>query len=246
MSAFQLEVIAFTLESCRLIEAAGAHRIELCDNPGEGGTTPSYGIIHAARKATTLPLYVMIRPRGGDFVYSDSEFEAMRYDVEVCKRAGCDGIVTGLLRPDGTVDAERTQRLVDAAYPMGVTFHRAFDRVPDPFAALETIIATGCERILTSGLMPTAPEGAARIRDLIRAAGQRISIMPGSGIRSSNIARLWEKTGATEYHTSARCFRMGNMAYHNPALGETLETIAVDTDEIKATLAQLASCLPHP
>lgn len=241
MNAFQLEVIAFTHESCRVIELAGAHRIELCDNPGEGGTTPSYGMIHAARKSTNIPLYVMIRPRGGDFLYSSDEWNIMQQDVEVCKRAGCDGIVTGFLQADGTIDFERTRKIVDAAYPMGVTFHRAFDRVSDPFAALENIIEAGCERILTSGLMPTALAGAAKIQALIQAANGRISIMPGSGVRSSNLQILHQQTGATEFHTSARCLQKGSMRYQNPSFETPLEIVGVDRDEISACIAQLAS-----
>lgn len=241
MNVFQLEVIAFTIESCQQIEQAGAHRIELCDNPGEGGTTPSYGMIHAARKVTNIPLYVMIRPRGGDFLYSDAEWEIMRHDVAVCKRAGCDGIVTGMLCANGAIDLERTKQLVDIAYPMGVTFHRAFDRVPDPLVALETVIDAGCERILTSGLMPTAVEGAALIHKLIQSAAGRITIMPGSGVRSSNISELRQKTGATEFHTSARCFQNGGMMYQNPALSENLKIIGVDAAEISTCIRQLAA-----
>lgn len=241
MSVFQLEVIAFTHDSCQVIEQAGAHRIELCDNPGEGGTTPSYGMIHAARTSINIPLYVMIRPRGGDFLYNSEEWKIMQHDVEVCKRAGCDGIVTGFLQADGTIDFERTRKIVDAAYPMGVTFHRAFDRVSDPFAALESIIEAGCERILTSGLMPTAIEGAAKIQELIQAANGRISIMPGSGVRSNNLQQLHHLTGATEFHTSARCMQKSSMLYQNPSLEPPLEMIGVDSDEISACIAQFAA-----
>src|SRR5574338_1713550 len=195
---YTLEVIAFTIESVLLAQQSGAHRIELCDNPGEGGTTPGYGMIKTAREKTTLQLYPIIRPRGGDFLYSDEAFEVMKRDVMLCRELGCDGVVTGLLQADGSVDKKRTAALVEAAYPLGVTFHRAFDRVANPFEALEDIIATGCERILTSGLKPTAPEGAETLAQLVRQADYRIIIMPGSGVRSDNIAALARQKGAEE------------------------------------------------
>ena len=132
-------------------QQAGAHRIELCDNPSEGGTTPSYGFIKAAREKLSIELFVMVRPRGGDFFYSGDEFEIMKEDIKMCRQLGCDGIVIGLLKKDGSVDKKRCRELVVLAYPLGVTFHRAFDRTKDPFRALEDIIETGCERILTSG-----------------------------------------------------------------------------------------------
>ena len=154
-----LEVIGFNIESCIAAEQAGASRIELCDNPAEGGTTPSMGMILQAKKRLTIPLHVMIRPRGGDFLYHADEFEIMQRDIIFCKEQGIDGIVTGILNEDGTVDKQRTSLLVTLAYPMTVTFHRAFDRAADKVQALEHVIETGCERILTSGGMPTAAEG---------------------------------------------------------------------------------------
>ena len=147
----KLEVIAFSIESCSLIQQSGAHRIELCDNPGEGGTTPSYGFTKKARELATIELYTMIRPRGGDFLYSADEFESMKEDIKRCKQLGCDGVVFGLLNADGTVDKERASMLVDLADPMGVTFHRAFDRVRDACVGLDTLCEIGCVRVLTSG-----------------------------------------------------------------------------------------------
>lgn len=201
---FRLEVIGFNIESCMLAQAAGAHRIELCDNPGEGGTTPSYGFIKSARENLQIELYPIIRPRGGDFFYSDAEFEVMKADVKVCKELGCDGVVIGILHTDGTIDKKRCGELVQLAYPMGVTFHRAFDRVKDDAQALEDVIEIGCERILTSGLVPSALDGAETLASLIKQADERIIIMPGSGVRADNIIGLAKKTGAVEFHTSAR------------------------------------------
>lgn len=238
---FRLEVIGFTVDSCSLAQSAGAHRIELCDNPGEGGTTPSYGFIKAARQAVQIELYPIIRPRGGDFFYSDAEFEVMKADVMMCRELGCDGVVIGILNADGTVDKTRCRELVKLAYPMGVTFHRAFDRVKDAAQALEDIIEIGCERILTSGLVPNALDGAATIAALIKQADERIIIMPGSGIRSDNITELAKKTGAVEFHTSARRNITGNMSYVNKGMKESLQTVALDQPEVKKIIAHLNS-----
>lgn len=238
---YKLEVIAFTIESCLLIEQAGAHRIELCDNPADGGTTPSYGFLKEARKKTSLDLYPMIRPRGGDFLYSDEEFHMMKKDVQLCKELGCEGVVIGLLNRDGTIDQKRTAALVELAYPMGVTFHRAFDRVRDGMEALETLINIGCERILTSGLTPNVTESISFLTELVKAADERIIIMPGSGVRSSNIAALAQQTGATEFHTSARTTIASRMNYLNPAMSEELKSVIVDEEEVKKTIEALKS-----
>ncbi|MCW3089566.1 MAG: copper homeostasis protein CutC [Ferruginibacter sp.] len=222
-----------------LAQSAGAHRIELCDNPGEGGTTPSYGFIKAARKILKIELYPIIRPRGGDFLYSEAEFEIMKSDISICKTLGCDGVVIGMLHMDGTVDAERCLQLVDLAAPLGVTFHRAFDRASDPFKALEDIISIGCRRILTSGQKPTAPQGADLIAALVKQAAGRISIMPGSGIRSDNIMAIAEKTGAVEFHSSARTFIESRMQYKNELMCERLQNVSSDTDEIAKMITLL-------
>lgn len=206
----KLEIIGFTIEDCIRAQEAGASRIELCDNASEGGTTPSYGFIKEARKQLQIELYVMIRPRGGNFVYSNEEFEMMHTDISICKQLGCDGVVLGILTEENNVDIERCRQLIEEAYPMEVTFHRAFDRVQNPMEALETIVDLGCERILTSGQKPTAPEGVQLIAELVRHANDRIIIMPGSGVRSENIASLLKATGATEFHSSARTARIEN------------------------------------
>ena len=146
---YVLEVIGFTIQSCVIAQQAGAKRIELCDNPSDGGTTPSYGFIKVARKKLEIDLFPIIRPRGGDFFYSDDEFSIMKNDSKVCKELGCDGIVMGILKTDGTIDKQRSSELVELAYPMEVTFHRAFDRTADYHSALEDVIETGCTRILT-------------------------------------------------------------------------------------------------
>ena len=238
---FTLEVIGFNIESCIIAQAAGVHRIELCDNPGEGGTTPSYGFIKAARANLQIELYPIIRPRGGDFLYSDAEFEVMKADVKVCKEFGCDGVVIGILNADGTVDKKRCKQLVTLAYPMGVTFHRAFDRVKDAAQALEDIIEIGCERILTSGLVPNALDGAETLAAFIKQADERIIIMPGSGVKADNIIELAKKTGAVEFHTSARMSIDSKMNYTNEGMKENLKSVTVDVDEIKTIIANLKS-----
>ena len=237
----KLEVIGFGIENCIIAQLAGAHRIELCDNPADGGTTASYGCILAARKNLQIELYPMIRPRGGDFLYSEEEFEIMKSDVLLCKSLGCDGVVTGLLTQDGKVDKNRMGQLVDLAYPLGVTFHRAFDRSAEPFEAMEDIIETGCERILTSGQKNNASDGALLIKQLIEAADDRIIIMPGAGVRADNIRTIAEITGAKEFHTSARCFKDSKMIYYNKLLEEKQEITSVDAQEIEQMIKSLAS-----
>jgi copper homeostasis protein len=234
-----LEIIGFTIEGCITAQKAGAHRIELCDSPADGGTTASYGFIKAAREKLQIELYPIIRPRGGDFLYSDDEFEIMKTDVKLCKESGCDGVVIGILTKDGKVDKKRCGSLVDSAYPLGVTFHRAFDRTVDAFEALEDIIDIGCERILTSGQKPNASDGTELITQLIVKADDRMIIMPGSGVNSKNILQIAESTGAVEFHSSARKKRKSAMEFNNPALNENLESIVVDQEEIKMMLALL-------
>jgi copper homeostasis protein len=163
----------------------------------------------------------------------------MKRDVLLCKELGCDGVVIGLLQPDGSVDKKRTAVLVEAAYPLGVTFHRAFDRVANPFEALEDIIATGCERILTSGLKPTAAEGAEMLAQLVRQANDRIIIMPGSGIRAENIVALARQTGAIEFHSSARKATDSKMEYFNTSMNENLQTTELDTMEVGKMITAL-------
>lgn len=229
----KLEIIGFNIESCLAAQEAGADRIELCGSPGEGGTTPSYGLVQSAREKLEIDLYVMIRPRGGDFLYTDNEFEMMMKEVEFCKRSGCDGIVTGALTPDGHVDKEKCKILIDLAFPMEVTFHRAFDRVADPFASLEDLITLGFERILTSGLKPKAVQNTHLLSQLIQKSAGRIIIMPGSGVNSGNIISIAEKTGAKEFHSSASFLEKSEMKFVSKEMNEVLEYISVNKDEVK-------------
>ena len=241
MKNFKLEVIGFTLANCLAAQAAGANRIELCDNHADGGTTPSYGFIKAARAQLTIELFPIIRPRGGDFLYTAEEFEIIKTDILACKNLGCDGVVMGMLKEDGSVDKIRCRQLVQLAYPMSVTFHRAFDRVSDASQALEDIIEMGCDRILTSGLASLAPDGVATIAALIKQADGRIIIMPGSGVRAENIETIEKRTGATEFHTSARTIVKSNMAYNNPAMKEDLNVVGIDIEELRNMIARLKS-----
>jgi len=231
---YTLEILAYNLESCTIAEKAGADRIELCDNPGQGGTTPSLGVIRTAIRDSRIPVFPMIRPRGGDFLYNDAEFTAMQDDIRACKQLGAGGIVLGLLKADGIIDVERTARLVSIAYPMEVTFHRAFDHCADPFTALEDIINCGCNRILTSGQKPTAAEGIPLIRDLVEKAGERITIMPGSGIRSSNLQEMARRTGAQEFHSSAVIPQEGRMQFIRPEFARENSYQWPDMQEVSA------------
>lgn len=229
----KLEIIGFNIESCLAAQEAGADRIELCGSPGEGGTTPLYGLVQSAREKLEIDLYVMIRPRGGDFLYTDNEFEMMMKEVEFCKRSGCDGIVTGALTQGGLVDKEKCKILIDLAFPMEVTFHRAFDRVADPFASLEDLITLGFERILTSGLKPKAEQNTNLLLQLIQKSAGRIIIMPGSGVNSENIISIAEKTGAKEFHSSASLLKKSEMNFVNKEMNEILEYVSVNKDEVR-------------
>lgn len=208
----QVEVCAFSVESCLNAQQAGATRIELCGGLYEGGTTPSYGLIKRAREATTLQLYVMIRPRGGDFCYDDEEFLVMKQDIELAKELGADGVVLGLLLPTGEVDEVRTAELVALAKPLQVTFHRAFDVAKEPFEALEAVIRTGAVRILTSGQENSALDGAELLTQLAKKAAGRIDLMAGSGVNVMNAVRLVQ-TGVQALHLTGKAARKGQMIY---------------------------------
>jgi copper homeostasis protein len=241
----ELEVIGFDLVSCVAAEQYGADRIELCANPHEGGTTPSYGMIELARKHTTIELFPIIRPRGGDFLYSELEFRAMIADIRQCSQLGCDGVVIGMLSTDGRIDIDRCAELIHHAGPMQVTFHRAFDRVKDPLESLEAVIGLGCSRVLTSGQHPNVDLGKTMLRTLVEAAGDRITIMPGSGVRSNNVAELAKFTGARAFHSSARSIHPSAMEYTNPAMDERLESVSIDPDEVielRRILDSLSPC----
>jgi len=198
---YSLEIAVESIEAALAAVRGGAHRLELCSQLAAGGLTPSTELIRAARKRISLPIFAMIRPREGDFVYSDFEFTTMQRDVEAAKQLGMNGVVLGLLRNDGSVDIERTRHLVELAGPLPVTFHRAFDTLPDLAAALDDVIHTGAARILTSGGAPTALQGLAKIARLVAAAQDRIVIVPGRGINSSNIREVVYRTRACEFHS---------------------------------------------
>ena len=207
-----IEVCAYSLESCLNAQSAGATRVELCGGLGEGGTTPSAGLISLVRENISIALYVMVRPRGGDFVYDEGELAVMYRDIDTARQLGADGVVLGVLLPDGQVDIPRTSALVKYAQPMGVTFHRAFDLTPDPMQALEDVIKTGAERILTSGQKPAAAQATELLTQLARQAEQRIEIMAGGGVAATN-AQLLTTTGVHALHLTGKAFRPGRQTY---------------------------------
>lgn len=213
-----MEVCANSVRSALAAQEGGAIRVELCDNLPEGGTTPSYAQIALAKKTLSIKVYPIIRPRGGDFLYSELEFNLMKEDIKICKSLNCDGVVIGILRADGSVDKERCTELIKAAKPMPVTFHRAFDMSNDLEKALEDIIELGCERILTSGGESSALKGANVLAKLIKQAQGRIIIMPGAGVSASNISDIIKITGAKEFHASARHAVKSEMQFRNPRL----------------------------
>ncbi len=194
------EACVDSVESALAAVTGGAGRLELCDNLVEGGTTPSAGMIDLCRERVLVPLFVLIRPRGGDFVYSADERAVMLRDILLCREAGVDGVVVGAMRPDGTVDADAMRPLVEAAHPMEVTFHRAFDSCRDPRVALETLIELGVDRVLTSGQARNALEGAAMIAQLVEQAAGRIEIMAGGRVNETNVAEIVDATGVEEVH----------------------------------------------
>jgi copper homeostasis protein len=203
-----LEIAANSLESALAAQAGGADRIELCENLGEGGCTPSYGTLAVARDRLQIPLYVLIRPRGGDFVYSPAEWEVMQRDVALCVRLGCDGVVLGALDARGAVDIAGCTALVAAAGSLGVTFHRGFDCAADPARALEEVIGLGCERLLTSGRADSAPAGALVIAELVRQSAGRLRIMAGAGVTPEAMPAL-SAAGVREFHASAKAWWPG-------------------------------------
>jgi copper homeostasis protein len=241
-----LEVCANSMTSAIAAQQGGAVRIELCENLNEAGTTPSYGQILLTRKLLEIKVYTLIRPRGGDFLYSDYEFEIMLADINNCINAGCDGVVIGMLKKDGSIDKERSGVLADLAlkHGLGVTFHRAFDICADYYQALEDIIDIGCERILTSGGKTTAMEGAGTIAHLVEKAAGRISIMAGSGVNENNAGDLVRFTGITEIHTSAKMRNQSRMDYHNEhiMMGNRYHDLytfeSTDVERVKAILAK--------
>lgn len=239
MSKTVLEIAAFSIEAALRAFAAGADRIEFCENPMEGGTTPSYGSLLLLSQLTKQPIFPIIRPRGGDFLYTDREYQVMQNDLMACKQLGFKGAVIGLLNADGTIDTKRTTSLVQAAGNMEISFHRAFDRCIDPFTALEQLIDIGCTRVLTSGQVPNVGNAIPMIQKLVEQAQDRIIILPGSGVRADNIATIVAQTSAKEMHSSARKAMPSKMAFNQPSMQENMQYFDVDTEEIHAMIAAL-------
>lgn len=210
-----LEVCANSYTSALAAQNGGAKRVEFCDNLAEGGTTPSYGQIALAKKNLTIAVWPIIRPRGGDFLYSDLEFELMKEDVKICKSLNCDGIVIGILLADGSIDIPRCSELIRLAKPMPVAFHRAFDMTNNMETALEDLVDLGIVRVLSSGGASSAFSGMAQLTKLVKQANDRISIMPGAGINTENIQELYTTTGANDFHASAKVFVESKMEYRN-------------------------------
>ena len=234
-----LEICAGSVESAIAARDGGAARIELCAALEIGGTTPSAGLIAEARKIEGIVLNVIIRPRGGDFLYNEYEAACMEQDIRTCRQLGADGVVIGALTAEGDIDTALCKRLIDAADGMSITFHRAFDMCRDPKRALEELIAIGCDRVLTSGQAATAEAGLPLLKELVQQAAGRISIMPGCGVNSGNAARILQATGAVEIHASARksvgsgmLFRHSGVSMGTPGSDEYARK-ETDVDEVK-------------
>lgn len=235
-----LEVASNSVASAVAAQQGGADRIELFDNLAEGGTTPSQGSIAVARDRLQIPLFVLIRPRPGDFLYTALETEIMLRDIAYCRALGCDGVVIGALEADGSIDTVLCRELVSAAGPLGITFHRAFDAARDLPTALEQIVTLGCQRILSSGGQASALAGADTLAALVVQAGDRISMMAGAGITAANIMEVAERSGCVELHASAKATQRSAMRHHNPALlGLSPDWTATDVAHVSALRAVL-------
>jgi len=234
----ELEICVFSVEAAISAEKAGADRVELCSSFTEGGLTPSAGAIRLVRKLLNIECFVMIRPRGGDFCYSDAEYEQMHHDIEYAKSCGVDGVVLGALQPNGLVNIIRTRELVQHAAPLKVTFHRAFDLVADPFRALDDIVVCGCHRILTSGQKALAIDGIDTLRKLVVHSAGRMDVMAGSGVTPEN-AHKFVEAGVQALHFSAKKIIPGKMIYRNPDVSimsepmSDYDLLAVDEDKIR-------------
>lgn len=236
------ELCAYSVDACRVAARLGVNRVELCASPAEGGVTPSYATIERVTAIEGLDVSVMIRPRGGDFLYSDDEFRTMLEDIAHARRAGATGVVFGVLTADGRVDVERTRELVKAAEGMETTFHRAVDMAADYRQAIEDVIAAGCSRILTSGSYDKAIDGIENIAEAVAVAKGRIEIMAGSGVVAANAAQL-AATGVDALHFSAKKMVIGGMEYRNPRISmggssavDEYALRVVDEEEVKEIL----------
>lgn len=247
MKEYQFEICANSVESCIAAQKGGAHRVELCAGIPEGGTTPSYGEIAMAREAlTTTRLHVIIRPRGGDFLYSPIEVKTMLKDIEVARQLGADGVVFGCLTAEGEIDLPIMRELMKASEGLSVTFHRAFDVCRDAKKALEQIIELGCNRILTSGQQPTAELGIPLLKELQEQASERIILLAGCGVNEKNISRIAQETGIQEFHFSARESIKSGMNYKNESvsMGGTVlineyERNVTSAERVKATIQNI-------
>lgn len=235
--SLQLEICAASLASALAAQAGGAHRIELCQNLEQGGITPSYGLIKEVMAQLHIPVFVLIRPRPGGFVYSPGELAIMRADIELCRTLGCAGVVLGVLDAAGRIDVAQCQELVTLAQPLEVTFHRAFDACADQTQALENVVALGCQRILTSGGQPSATAGQDQLAALVAQAAGRVRIMPGAGITGANLRTLIAHTGAQDFHASAK---RTLPAVSADGLFQT-ELLKTDTTLVAELVAQLDS-----
>ncbi|RHJ85342.1 copper homeostasis protein CutC [Parabacteroides sp. AM08-6] len=239
-----IEICANSAQSCVEAEAGGARRVELCAGIPEGGTTPSYGEIRAAQDLTSsIDINVIIRPRSGDFLYTPAEVRSMLYDIEMCKQLKVHGVVFGCLTKEGDIDVALMRKLIDAARPLSVTCHRAFDVCRDPFEALEQLIELGCDRILTSGQQSDAVKGMPLLAELVKRAGDRIIIMPGCGVRENNIARIEAGTGAKEFHTSARSIVYSKMVYRNENVPMGSSVVSSEFETVETAREKVARYL---
>lgn len=247
---FKFEICANSVESCLAAQEGGADRVELCAGIPEGGTTPSYGEIKLARKLLTkTKLHVIIRPRGGDFLYTPLELERMEEDIRICRELGVDGVVFGCLTEEGEIDKEANRRLVELARPMSVTFHRAFDRTADPMKALEDIISLGCNRILTSGQQPKAIDGISLLAQLEKKLKEYplppIQLLAGSGVNEENIRQIFDATGIHEYHFSARVNVVSKMKHYNHEVymgtkgADESNSLVTSAEKVRNTIKQL-------
>ncbi|MBF6596842.1 MAG: copper homeostasis protein CutC [Fermentimonas sp.] len=236
---YKIEICANSVKSCLEAQKGGAYRVELCAGIPEGGTTPSYGDISLGRELLDIKLNIIIRPRGGDFLYSTLEHKIMLKDIEIAKKLGVDGVAIGCLTSNGEIDIIRNRELIEAAGEMSVTFHRAFDMCRDPFESLERIIDLGCDRILTSGQQPTADKGVELLKNLVSIGGDRIIIMPGSGVNANNISQLAIETGAKEFHFSAREPIESGMIYRNPNLKMGGTAVVINEFEVDVTSSNI-------
>lgn len=236
MKDYIIEIATTDYTTTKAAVIGGADRIELCTALSEGGITPSFGLVQQCCYDFDVPIFPILRPRAGDFLYTEVEFEIIRKDALRYKQLGCDGVVIGFLNKDGSINKDRTTEIAELVYPLEVTFHRAFDRCRDPFEALEIIIKSGCQRILTSGQQPTATEGIDLIKQLVMAADGRIMIMPGSGVRAENIKAL-AATGAVEFHSSLKGKTESRMQFIHPSFAHASESYAhaaINPDDVKA------------